>query len=157
MSKSQLFNLTRRMVVLCVLLLALVFLLSDRVTVKADDCADAWDTFFNGFYDCAQSAECNPNSYFHNSQQCLGCFEGLGDEQTIWSDACGLPSHTPMTDPYYTCQENKDRFHDNCIAGTLPYIHEVRYNQCLADYGPDADINSCCDLITDEVFAQGCY
>ena len=157
MSKSQLFNLTRRMLVLGVLSLALVFLLLDKVTVKADDCMGAWDTFFDGFRGCAESDECNPYSMFRDRDKCFGCFEGLGNEQTIWSDACGLPSHTPMTDPYYTCQENKDRFRDNCIAGTLPYIHAVRYNQCLADYGPEADINVCCDVVTDEVFAQGCY
>lgn len=158
MSNSQIFYFARKTLVLSVLTLTLWFVAIDRPTVvKADSCWDAWGVFSDGFHSCSTSAVCDPGSPSYNPSACLNCFIGLGEEHSIWSSSCSMPSHSPMVDPNAACEANGDRVYDNCMAGTAGHLWTAKYNQCLADNGENANMIDCCEALRTEYLAQGCY
>jgi hypothetical protein len=157
-SNSQIFYLTRKILVLSVMSVALWFVAIDRpAVVKADNCWDAWGVFSDGFHTCAISSQCNPSSPSYNPSQCVSCFMGLGEEHAIWGGACALASHSPMIDSNASCNANGDRIYDNCMAGTAGALWGGKYNQCLAAAGDAANMVDCCEALRTEYLAQGCY
>jgi hypothetical protein len=137
------------MLILAILMGGLAFLVSDRavVNVRAEDCGSVMMDLSDCYTYCGWAGDYDARSACYYSCEATHMMAGY---------TCGMPSHSPMMTTGGGCDAsaNGQRAYDNCIAGTLTGSWQDQYIAYMAYYG---DMEVSCEMIGQDVEAQGCY